>query len=261
MITTKNLDKYGQKALELVSKGENLFITGKAGTGKSTLLKLMVEYAKKEDEKEVVVLAPTGIAAKVAHGQTIHSFLRLPLDPYIPGIKNKRLLALNNDEKEVVRRTDIIFIDEVSMVRCDILDEMDYVLQQYRHNSLAFGGIQVVMFGDLYQLMPVVEEEDEKKLKKVYDNYYFFGAKVYSRMQFKMLELKHIYRQDEQDFKILLNNVRVGRVTDYEMRKLQSIYDKDFIPKDSEGYIRLTTHNRRAWKYIILPPNWTPAFC
>ncbi len=143
------LDIYGKKALDLAVAGESLFITGKAGTGKTTILREITSECKRNG-KNVVVLAPTGVAAKNAGGVTIHSFLRLPLGPYIPGMKMRNLYALKEEAIRVVNQVDLIIIDEVSMVRCELLDEVDDVLRHYRRNDLPFGGIQMVMFGDLY---------------------------------------------------------------------------------------------------------------
>lgn len=248
--SVSQLDEYGQKAAQLVREGNNLFITGKAGTGKSTVLRALVQEAK-EIKKNVVVLAPTGVAAKVAKGMTIHSFLHLPLGPYIPKHRIRGLYSLSDVEIEIVKKLDIIFIDEVSMVRCDLLDEIDDVLRHYRGNKSPFGGVQVVMFGDLFQLMPVANDDDKEKLSKAYntESLYFFNAKVYKDMDCKTFELMKIYRQAENDFKELLNNVREGHVAPYEIKKLESRYRKSFNPSDSEGYIRLTTHNYRANKY------------
>ena len=158
-------DKYGAKALELVMNGKSLFITGKAGTGKTTVLREISSKCKKKN-RNVVILAPTGVAAKNAGGVTIHSFLHLPLGPYIPGMKMHKLFALKEEEIRIVNRIDLMIIDEVSMVRCDLLDEIDEVLRHYRKNNRPFGGIQIVMFGDLYQLMPVASDEDWEKLMK-----------------------------------------------------------------------------------------------
>lgn len=248
--SVSQLDEYGQKAAQLVKEGNNLFITGKAGTGKSTVLRILVKDAK-ERRKNVVVLAPTGVAAKVAKGMTIHSFLHLPLGPYIPGHHIQGLYHLNDIEKELIRKLDTIFIDEVSMVRCDLLDEIDDVLRHYRKSKMPFGGIQIVMFGDLYQLMPVANDEDKEKLSKAYkiESLYFFNAKVYKKMDCKTFKLMKIYRQAENDFKDLLNDVREGHVDSYEIKKLESRYNKFFSPSDKEGYIRITTHNYRANKY------------
>lgn len=241
-------DKYGAKALELVMNGKSLFITGKAGTGKTTVLHEVSSQCKKNN-KNVVVLAPTGVAAKNAGGVTIHSFLHLPLGPYIPGMRMHKLYALNEEEITIVNKIDLMIIDEVSMVRCDLLDEIDDVLRHYRKNKLPFGGIQIVMFGDLYQLMPVAPDEDWEKLKEKYESPYFFSSKILQKMDCPMFELKIIHRQDERNFVTLLNNVRLGHVSSTELKELEGRYRKDFIPKDDEGYIRLTTHNWRSKSY------------
>ena len=242
------LDKYGDKALELVMEGKSLFITGKAGTGKTTVLREITAQCKRK-KKNVVVLAPTGVASKNAGGVTIHSFLHLPLGPYIPGLKMSKLYALKDEEIRIVNMVDLIIIDEVSMVRCDLLDEIDDVLRHYRKNKLPFGGIQMVMFGDLYQLMPVAPEEDWEKLKEKYASPYFFSSKILEKMDCPMFELKIIHRQDDRNFVTLLNNVRLGHVSSNELKELEGRFIKNFVPKDNEGYIRLTTHNWRSRKY------------
>lgn len=242
------LDKYGTKALELVMNGKSLFITGKAGTGKTTVLREISSNCRRNN-KNVVVLAPTGVAAKNAGGVTIHSFLHLPLGPYIPGMRIHKLYALKEDEVTLVNRIDLMIIDEVSMVRCDLLDEIDDVLRHYRKNNRPFGGIQIVMFGDLYQLMPVATDEDWDKLKEKYKSPYFFSSKILEKMDCPMFELKIIHRQDERNFVTLLNNVRLGHVSSLELKELEGRYKKGFVPKDDEGYIRLTTHNWRSKSY------------
>ncbi len=242
------LDRYGKKAIDLVMQRNSLFITGKAGTGKTTVLRELARQCNLRNKK-VVILAPTGVAAKNAGGVTIHSFLHLPLGPYIPGMRVQKLYSLNKEEIEIVKRVDIMIIDEVSMVRCDLLDEIDNVLKHYRNNDLPFGGIQIVLFGDLYQLMPVATDEDWDKLKKTYDSQYFFSSKILKEMALPLFELKIIHRQDDRNFVTLLNNVRLGKTTSSELKELEGRYIKDFTPDDSAGYIRLTTHNWRAKSY------------
>ena len=242
------LDKYGMKALELVMNGNSLFVTGKAGTGKTTVLHEIASKCRVEN-KNVVVLAPTGVAAKNAGGVTLHSFLHLPLGPYIPGMKMRNLYALNKEEVRIVNRIDLMIIDEVSMVRCDLLDEIDDVLRHYRKNDKPFGGIQIVMFGDLYQLMPVASEDDWNKLREKYDSPYFFSSKALKKIDCPLFELKIIHGQDDRYFVTLLNNVRLGCVSSNELRELEGRYKKNFTPKDDEGYIRLTTHNLRSKLY------------
>lgn len=241
-------DKYHKKALSCIEEGKNLFITGKAGTGKTTVLREITATCKRK-KKNVVVLAPTGVAAKHAGGVTIHSFLHLPLGPYIPGMRVHKLYALKEDEIQMVNKIDIMIIDEVSMVRCDMLDEIDDVLKHYRKNNRPFGGIQIVMFGDLYQLMPVATEEDWEKLKEKYASPYFFSSKILETMDYSMFELKKVHRQDDRNFITLLNNVRLGKISYAELKELEGRYNKNFVPSDDEGYIRLTTHNRRSKAY------------
>lgn len=241
-----NKDIYADKALELVESGMSLFITGKAGAGKTTLLKRIKERANNK-HKHVVVLSPTGVAAKNAMGVTIHSFLHLPLSPYFPGYKNRDLYKLSTLESSIVRMLDMIIIDEISMVRCDLLDMVDNVLKHYRNSNEAFGGIQIVFFGDLYQLMPVEKAEDNEKLKKYYDSPYFFSSKVYKQKQYPLFELKNVHRQEEMDFVKMLNHVRTGQVTPTELKMLQSRYSPQ--TKEDDNTILLTTHNYRARRH------------
>ncbi len=239
-------DIYAEKAMSLIEEGSSLFITGKAGTGKTTLLRNVVTRAVKR-HKNIVVLSPTGVAAKNADGVTIHSFLHLPLSPYIPGMRVRGLYNLNLEESTIVNRVDMIIIDEISMVRCDLLDEVDDVLRHYRNNSKPFGGVQMVFIGDLYQLMPVAEEDEWNQLKDYYESSYFFSSKVYSKMKCPMFELKKVHRQQNLDFIDLLNKVRRGVVTPTDMKMLMSRYRK--ADPNEKGIIRLTTHNWRANAY------------
>ena len=245
------LDKRSQKALSLIKNGANLFITGKAGTGKTFLLKIIKEELKKQ-KKVVAVVAPTGIAAKNAIGITIHSFLRLPTTPYFPGIENKELFALKPKDYEVVKSVDVIIIDEVSMVRCDVLDAADDVLRHYRHNDKPFGGVQMIFIGDLYQLMPVAPTEDWEDLRKYYKSPYFFCSKAYEALKCPMLELTKVHRQKDSDFIRLLNHVRDGKSQPSELKLLNTRYKANYKPSLYGGNIVLTTHNRKA-KGI----NWT----
>lgn len=198
--------------------------------------------------KNVVVAAPTGVAARVAGGQTLHSLLHLPIAPYIPGMRLKGLFSLPEEGIYLVRHLDVLFIDEMSMVRSDLLDMIDVVLMHYRKSDAPFGGIQLVMLGDLYQLMPVVKEEDWQELKKVYKTSYFFSSKAYQKLDCSMVELTEIHRQNDTEFTTLLNNVREGHVSYNEMKILSSRYMEHFRTND-KSYIRLTTHNRRAERY------------
>ena len=238
-------DRYGDKAIELVMEGKSLFITGKAGTGKTQLLKEIVSRLEAK-KRYVAVTAPTGIAAHNADGVTIHSFIHLPLSPYLPGVKIPRLYDLNEDEVRVVRQLQVLIIDEVSMVRCDMMDAADDILRHYRNSKEPFGGVQVVMFGDLFQLMPVADEEEEEQLMEYYESLYFFGSKVMERLDYTMLELKKIYRQDKRSFVRLLNKIRWGRINAVTQEKLDRLFRRDYKVSEGSHQIILTTHNRKS---------------
>lgn len=251
MTTTENkkivLDEYQRKVLTYVENGENLFITGKAGTGKTSLLR---EIKKMYGGKKVVaVLAPTGVAAKNAEGYTMHSFLRLPLKPYLPEHKVKPdLYQLNDVGAETLRSLDIMIIDEISMVRCDMLDAADAILQHYRNNDKPFGGVQLIMFGDLYQLSPVADSEDKKVLKGGYNanEFYFFLSQALRNFDYKVVELQEIHRQDEREFINLLNAVRVGEINMECLKMLESRVDKNFRHSPQNSTITLMTHNYQS---------------
>ena len=240
------MDVYAELARNMVVEGQSLFITGKAGTGKTTLLKTITADLKRRG-KNVVVLSPTGVAAINAGGVTIHSFLHLPLSIYLPGMKVTGLYSLDTNERELIKAIDTIIIDEVSMVRCDLIDMVDDVLRHYRGNKNPFGGIQIVFFGDMYQLMPVATKEDREALLEKYKSIYFFSSRVYEKLNCSMIELKHIYRQESIDFIDLLDHVRRGSVTLPDMRMIKNRYMAS-IP-DKGNVIRLTTHNRLARNY------------
>ena len=238
-------DRYGDKAIELVMEGKSLFITGKAGTGKTQLLKEIVSRLEAK-KRYVAVTAPTGIAAHNADGVTLHSFLHLPLSPYLPGVKIPRLYDLNEDEARVVRQLQVLIIDEVSMVRCDMMDAADDILRHYRNSKEPFGGVQVVMFGDLFQLMPVADEEEEEQLMEYYESLYFFGSKVMEELDYAMLELKKIYRQDKRSFVRLLNKIRWGRINAVTQEKLDRLFHRNYKVSEDSHQIILTTHNRKS---------------
>lgn len=234
-----------EQIFKYIRHGGNLFITGKAGTGKTTLLKKIVE--RFSTHGEVAVVAPTGIAAKNADGVTIHSFLQIPIGPWVPESKTIDIYRVSERTKEIINNISMLIIDEVSMVRCDLLDEVDEVLRFAKQSMLPFGGIQLVLFGDLYQLMPVVEDDDWEILKTVYDSPFFFSSKAFQRIKRTVVELKKVYRQDEPEFVDLLNAVRIGDVAPSQLEMLNSrCSDDESLPR---GAIRLTTHNRRANHY------------
>ena len=225
--------------------GRSIFLTGKAGTGKTTFLKTVVERSK----KQMVVVAPTGVAAINAGGVTIHSFFQLPLSPYVPGAKVQQKYDFSKEKRKIISSLDLLIIDEISMVRSDLLDAIDNVLRRYRDGRLPFGGVQLLMIGDLAQLTPVVTPEDEEVLHGYYDTPYFFGSKALQKIDYVTIQLQKIYRQADAAFVDILNHIREGVATAEDFATLDSRYNPDFRPKVEEGYIRLTTHNRTADEY------------
>jgi tRNA uridine 5-carbamoylmethylation protein Kti12 len=232
----------------------NIFLTGKAGTGKTTFLKEL----KKSSPKRMIVLAPTGVAAINAGGVTIHSFFQLPLHPYIPSIYLSGTPGRTSEQKEmsgyrmsrekinIIRSLDLLVIDEISMVRADILDAIDAALRRYKNHYLPFGGVQLLMIGDLQQLAPVVKDEDIAMLGDYYKVFYFFGSKALASTDYVTIELKHIYRQTDQIFINLLNKVRESRIDSDVLNELNKRYVPDFDSDSNGGYITLTTHNYQA---------------
>lgn len=233
-------------AWEFVEKtGKSVFLTGKAGTGKTTFLRRVVE----ESRKRVVVVAPTGIAAINAGGVTIHSFFQLPLHPFIPGAKIESKFAFSKEKRSIIKTMDILVIDEISMVRSDLLDAIDSVLRRFRNRFKPFGGVQLLMIGDLQQLTPVITDEDAQVLMPYYQTPYFFGSRALSIVDYVTIELKEVYRQQDERFISILNSIRSGRPSSDTINDLNSRYDPAFNPSSEEGYIRLTTHNHIANSY------------
>ena len=233
-------------AWEFVEKtGKSVFLTGKAGTGKTTFLKRVVE----ESRKRVVVVAPTGIAAINAGGVTIHSFFQLPLHPFIPGAKLESKFAFSKEKRSIIKTMDVLVIDEISMVRSDLLDAVDSVLRRFRNRFKPFGGVQLLMIGDLQQLTPVMTDEDFQLLAPYYPTPYFFGSRALSQIDYVTIELKQVYRQQDEEFISILNSVRSGRPSPDVIKALNNRYDPRFTPSADEGYIRLTTHNHIANSY------------
>ncbi|MBI5755106.1 AAA family ATPase [Candidatus Peregrinibacteria bacterium] len=226
----------------LENTNKNIFITGKAGTGKSTLL----QYFREHTAKNVAVLAPTGVAALNVKGQTIHSFFHFP--PHIT-VQTVAMQSPSKKLKDLLQKIDAIIIDEVSMVRADLMDCIDVVLQFYRNNPEPFGGLQMIFIGDLYQLPPVVSGKEEQELfRTYYESPYFFSAKVFGKIEMEFLELNKIYRQKDQDFIDLLNKIRNGSVDDHDISNLNTRCNPDFDHDDSKNifYVTLTTTNASA---------------
>jgi len=218
-----------------------LFLTGKAGTGKTTFLR----HIRNQTDKRLVVTAPTGVAAINAGGVTLHSFFQLPFGPMIPGAEfSGGRHRMSREKRNIINSLDLLVIDEISMVRADLLDGVDSVLKRYRRSELPFGGVQLLMIGDLQQLAPVAKEEDWTLLQEHYPTPYFFSSKALSRLQLVMIELKHIYRQSDQTFIDLLNKVRDNQLDQAALTALNSRYKPEFMSE--EGYITLCTHNNGA---------------
>ena len=253
--------------------GVNVFLTGKAGTGKTTFLRRL----KERSPKRMVVVAPTGVAAINAGGVTIHSFFQFPLAPYIPGgsfnTKDEKY-RFSKEKKNIIRTLDLLVIDEISMVRADLLDQIDAVLRLHKDRHRPFGGVQLLMIGDLSQLAPVVKEGEWALLREYYRTPYFFGSHALQQTQHVTIELTHVYRQTDHTFINILNEVRENRLTPESLARLNSrvatsgkmkdesgkLVNEGSHPEDNchlsslnfsldEGTIRLTTHNATANRY------------
>ncbi len=219
-------NKEFQAALQLVEHtNRSLFLTGKAGTGKSTFLR----YICSQTKKKYVVLAPTGIAAINAGGSTLHSFFKLPFHPLLPDdVKYsprhiKETLKYTGEKRKIIRELELVIIDEVSMLRADIIDFIDKVLRIYSRNmKTPFGGKQLLLVGDVFQLEPVVREEDRQLLLPYYRSMYFFGARVFEELPLVSIELKTVYRQTDARFINLLDHIRTNHVSDSDLRLLNS---------------------------------------
>ncbi len=224
---------------------KNLFLTGKAGSGKTTFL----HQIKAEGRKRLAVVAPTGVAAINAGGMTIHSLFQLPLGLYLPGVERgeqSQQRRFKRQKIQLIRSLDLLVIDEISMVRADLLDAVDEVLRRFRDPRRPFGGVQLLMIGDLHQLPPVVRQEDWEVLSRFYDTPYFFGSRALAQTDYISLELKHIYRQSDPAFIALLNQVRDNCLDGESLRKLNSRFVPNFQPPRTDAYITLTATNAAA---------------
>ncbi len=222
-----------------------VFLTGRAGTGKTTFLRKL----QKESPKRLIVVAPTGVAAINAGGVTMHSFFQLPFGPFVPGTesyKQSRHFRFNKEKINIIKSLDLLVIDEISMVRADMLDAIDAVLRQYRRNSRPFGGVQLLMIGDLQQLSPVVTHHDKPIIDAHYQTPYFFSSHALQQCELAYLELKKIYRQSDTQFIHLLNKIRENKLTQSELDQLNEKYQPDILDNVPEGTITLCTHNNRA---------------
>lgn len=257
------IDSHNNNAAELAARFINqtskpVFLTGKAGTGKTTFLKRIIEHTY----KNAIIVAPTGIAAINANGVTIHSLFGIPFGLFIPDSSYKiesdsvkintpytmvKHLNMRESKRKMLQELELLIIDEVSMLRADLLDTIDFVLRNVRRqNHKPFGGVQVLFIGDLMQLPPVVKEEEWKILKHYYSSIYFFDAKVLKAEKPVYIELDKIYRQSDSTFIDLLNNLRTNRVTQQNIDLLNSYYKQDFDASSALNTITLTTHNHLA---------------
>ena len=225
---------------------EHIFLTGKAGTGKTTFLK----YIRENTHKRTMVAAPTGVAAVNAGGVTLHSLFQLPFEPYIPGYSDnsnrKNFFRFSKQKLDLLKQLELLIIDEVSMLRADTLDAIDALLRKIRRNPTPFGGVQMLYIGDVFQLPPVVKANEWELLKEHYHSTFFFHAHSIQQTNPVYLELKTVYRQGDPVFVDLLNRVRNNETTSDDYLRLNERYQPDFIPDDKDEYIVLTTHNYKA---------------
>ena len=237
----------------ITETGVSIFLTGKAGTGKTTFLHHIVERCRKRS----IVVAPTGVAAVNAGGVTIHSFFQLPFCPYLPDVKelvteyqlpeNQR--QLRKSKIDIIRTLDLLIIDEISMVRADLLDALDAVMRRYRRSGRPFGGVQLLMIGDVQQLAPVVTDEERPYIERVYASPFFFHSKALQRLQYITIQLTTVYRQQDPLFLRLLNNIRDSKFDEATLAALNSRVRKPGDPAvfaDGQEPILLTTHNWQA---------------
>ncbi|MCI5228097.1 MAG: helicase, partial [Candidatus Electrothrix sp. AX2] len=225
----------------------NIFLTGKAGTGKTTFL----HNLERDLAKQMIITAPTGVAAINAGGVTLHSFFQFPFGPFVPGSEayersQQHRFRFSREKKKIIQSLDLLVIDEISMVRADLLDAVDEALRHHRYNNQPFGGVQMLMIGDLHQLAPVARRNEWQLLASHYASIYFFSSKVLQQTELMSIELQHIYRQSDVGFIRLLNRVRNNQLDQTALNELNRRYLPDFQPEKDEGYITLTTHNRQA---------------
>ncbi|MDR3351348.1 MAG: helix-turn-helix domain-containing protein [Prevotellaceae bacterium] len=242
-MTINNEDPVFRLAVDFVNQtSKHLFLTGKAGTGKTTFLK----YISQHSHKQSLVAAPTGVAAINAGGVTLHSLFQLPFEPYIPNSRVKDPFKFGKQKQDLLRQAELLIIDEVSMLRADMLDAIDATLRFIRRNHKPFGGIQMLYIGDMFQLPPVVKEEEWALLKVYYESPFFFHAKALQQAPPLYLELKKVYRQREQQFVDLLNRVRNNEISEADRALLNERYQPNYQPAGDNKQIILCTHNYQS---------------
>ncbi|NDV63917.1 ATP-dependent RecD-like DNA helicase [Bacteroides sp. 224] len=228
-----------KEALDLINNtNSTIYITGKAGTGKTTLLR----YIKETVQKQFLIAAPTGVAAINAGGVTLHSLFNIPFGPINPYTSIKS--TISQEKAEILNSMEVLVIDEISMVRPDVLDFINRRLQICRNCSLPFGGVQVIMFGDLFQLPPVVLDDEKSILLQFYSGIYFFYAKAFQENGFHIVELNRIFRQSEPRFIELLNNIREYKITNSDLEELEELRNKKISDKFDNQYIHICTHKK-----------------
>lgn len=256
MTTTNTPAEFTERFINQTN--QSVFLTGKAGTGKTTLLKKIISST----HKNAVIVAPTGIAALNAGGVTIHSFFQLPFAGFIPEfgaapqfsqfikLETKdtlmRHFSMNKQRQAMIRNLELLIIDEVSMLRADLLDAIDWTLRNVRRINEPFGGVQVLFIGDLLQLPPVVKTEEWSILRQYYQGMFFFNAHVLQEQRPLYIELSTIYRQQDEEFIEVLNHLRENKITDRDIQILNQFVQPDFDSLKEEGFITLTTHNAKA---------------
>ena len=244
----ENASPYYQLAHDFaLFTNRSIFLTGKAGTGKTTFL----HNLKKETKKQLAVVAPTGVAAINAGGTTMHSFFQLPFTPFIPTPEGRKNLIekmkMQSNRRKVLQELELLIIDEISMVRADVLDSVDTILRHVRYrNNEPFGGVQVIFIGDMFQLSPVATDDEWRMLSQYYSSPYFFHSQAIMQQQPVYIELDKIFRQTNGDFIRILNEVRNNCMSDPSLKLLQSRYNPLFVPPSNDTYITLTTHNYKA---------------
>lgn len=246
----KDLSPFYHFAREFaLSTNRSIFLTGKAGTGKTTFLRNL----KYETKKQMAIVAPTGVAAINAGGTTMHSFFQLPFTPFIPTVQGRKELIektkMVGNRRKVIQELELLVIDEISMVRADVLDAVDTILRHFRYKyTEPFGGVQVIFIGDMFQLSPVAIEEEWRLLSSYYKSPYFFHSQVIAQQQPVYIEFDKIFRQTNENFISVLNQVRNNCLTPEGLSLLQSRYNPLFVPDKNDTYITLTTHNYKADK-------------
>lgn len=244
---SENYTTHDYAKLFATQTNQNIFLTGKAGTGKTTFLHRLRETT----DKQMAVVAPTGVAAINAGGTTIHSFFQLPITPFFPTeLGRKELISkqkMQSNKRRVLRELELLVIDEISMVRADVLDAIDTVLRHVRYRfTEPFGGVQMIVIGDMYQLSPVVQNEEWQILSQFYRGVYFFNSVVFQEKPFVHIEFEKIFRQKDIGFIRLLNEVRNNRLSLEGQKLLDSRYAPSFVPPTDDTYIVLTTHNYKS---------------